>query len=126
MLDRRPTQRCMEEKIVPSPNQNLGVDYAGMQSAGAEMNAKFQEFTGYLRSVNQEMATLQSTWTGQASNAFNTAMDSWEAAFAAINNKLAQMAETLGQNMTGYQATEADATGAAPQWAQALPALPGV
>jgi len=111
---------------VTSPNQNLGVDYVGMQSAGAEMHAKFQEFTGYLKSVNQEMATLQSTWTGQASNAFNTAMDSWENAFTAINNKLAQMAETLGQNMTGYQNTEADAAGAAPQWAQALPALPGV
>jgi WXG100 family type VII secretion target len=110
---------------VGQPNQNMSIDYAGMQSAGAEMHARFTEFTGLLQSVNQEMATLQSTWTGQASNAFNTAMDSWEQAFSQINNKLAQMAELLGQNMTNYQNTESDAENAAPQWAQALPALPG-
>jgi WXG100 family type VII secretion target len=120
------TQRFLRGFIVTSPNPNLGVDYAGMNSAGAEMNALVQAFLGYLQSINTEMATLQSTWTGDASNKFNTAMDTWENSFRAINNKLAEMADLLGHNVIGYQNTETDAAGIAPQWAQALPALPGV
>ncbi|WP_041840545.1 WXG100 family type VII secretion target [Actinoplanes friuliensis] len=95
----------------------------GMQAAAQEFSARATEFTGHLQSVNSEMATLQSTWTGTASNGFNQAMDNWEASFQKVINELINIMEVMGVNTKGYAQAEDTAASSAQSFASALPGI---
>ena len=95
----------------------------GMQAAANEFAAKTQEFTGHLRSVNTEMATLQASWRGDASNSFNRAMDNWERSFQNIINQLTHMMDVMGVTTAGYRAAEDEASQAANSFGSALPGV---
>ncbi|BCJ67307.1 WXG100 family type VII secretion target [Polymorphospora rubra] len=95
----------------------------GMQAAATEFAAKTQEFTGHLRSVNSEMATLQASWRGDASNSFNQAMDNWERSFQNIINQLINMMDVMGVTTTGYRAAEDEASQTARNFGAALPGI---
>ncbi|WP_305785767.1 WXG100 family type VII secretion target [Symbioplanes lichenis] len=95
----------------------------GMQRAGQEFSDKATEFTGQLQAVNSQMATLQASWTGQASAGFNQAMDSWEASFQTVINELINMLEVMGVTTKGYTAAEDDAASTAASFGSALPGI---
>ncbi|BCJ52706.1 hypothetical protein Asp14428_41810 [Actinoplanes sp. NBRC 14428] len=95
----------------------------GMQSAAQEFSNKTTEFTGHLRNVNTEMATLQGTWTGTASMQFNQAMDSWEQSFQKVINELITMMHVMGVTTKGYAAAEDSAASSAKSFASALPGI---
>lgn len=97
-----------------------------MRRAAQEFSDRATEFTGHLQSVNSQMATLQSTWTGAASRGFNQAMDSWEASFQRVINELVNMLDVMGVTTTGYGQAEDEAAGSAQSFAAALPGLPGI
>jgi WXG100 family type VII secretion target len=96
---------------------------AGMQSAAQEFANRASEFTGHLQTVNSDMATLQGSWTGQASAGFNQAMDNWENSFKKVIDELIRMLDVMGVTSKGY----AEAEDAAAKFAQSFgQALPGV
>ncbi len=95
----------------------------GMQRAAQEFSDKAQSFTGQLRAVNGQMAILQSTWTGQASQGFNQAMDSWENSFQKVINELLNMLQVMGVTTKGYQQSEDDAANVAQSFGSALPGV---
>lgn len=102
---------------------NVQTSEEGMQRAAQAFSARATEFTGHLQSVNAQMATLQASWTGAASQGFNQAMDSWEAAFQRVINELVNMLDVMGVTTKGYIQAEDDAAGAAQSFASALPGV---
>ena len=95
----------------------------GMQRAAQEFSDKATVFTGQLRAVNGQMAILISSWTGQASQGFNQAMDNWENAFQRVINELLNMLEVMGVTTKGYQAAEDEASSVAGSFGAALPGI---
>lgn len=95
----------------------------GMQSAGQEFANKASDFTGNLQNVNSQMAILQSSWTGDASTKFNSAMDSWEGAFQKVINELIAMMNVMGVNTQYYTNAEDSAASTAQSFASALPGV---
>ncbi|MBU2670263.1 WXG100 family type VII secretion target [Actinoplanes bogorensis] len=95
----------------------------GMQRAAQEFSDKATEFTGSLQAVNSQMATLQGSWTGQASAGFNQAMDSWEGAFQRVINELINMLDVMGVTTKGYIQAEDDAANTANSFGAALPGV---
>jgi WXG100 family type VII secretion target len=93
----------------------------GMQQAGQAFADTASDFTSRLQSINTEMATLQSTWTGSASTAFNSAMDAWEASFQKVINELLGMLESMGVNTNEYVSAEDTAANTAQSFANVLP-----
>jgi WXG100 family type VII secretion target len=95
----------------------------GMQSAAQEFANRAGIFTGHMRSINSEMGILQASWTGDASNQFNQAMDAWEGAFQKVINELINMMEVMGVNTGYYQTSESEAVSGAASFAAALPGI---
>jgi len=83
-------------------NNQISTTTPGMQAAASRFEDTITDFNGYLAEVNQQMLVLQATWTGQASVAFNSAMDRWEQNFRTVINELAGMAESMGVNTKLY------------------------
>jgi WXG100 family type VII secretion target len=95
----------------------------GMQAAGQEFANAASDFTQKLQNVNTEMATLQASWDGQASANFNSAMDSWEAAFQRVINELLGLLDAMGVNTKEYRGAEDSASEAAASFSSALPGI---
>jgi WXG100 family type VII secretion target len=95
----------------------------GMQAAAQEFANSASDFTTKLQSVNTEMAALQASWDGQASNNFNAAMDSWEAAFQRVINELLGLLDAMGVNTKEYRAAEDTASESAASFGSALPGI---
>ncbi|WP_067494989.1 WXG100 family type VII secretion target [Actinoplanes sp. TFC3] len=95
----------------------------GMQRAAQEFSDKATEFTSSLQAVNGQMSVLQSSWTGQASNGFNQAMDSWESSFQKVINELINMLDVMGVTTKGYVQAEDTAASTASSFGAALPGV---
>ncbi|GIE19787.1 WXG100 family type VII secretion target [Winogradskya humida] len=95
----------------------------GMQRAAQEFSDKATEFTSSLQAVNSQMATLQGSWTGQASAGFNQAMDSWEGSFQRVINELINMLDVMGVTTKGYIQSEDTAASTANSFGAALPGI---
>lgn len=102
---------------------NVSTTEQGMQRAAQEFHDKANEFTASLRSVNSQMATLQTSWTGTASNGFNQAMDNWENSFQKVINELINMLEVMGVTTKGYIEAEDTAANTAKSFGAALPGV---
>ena len=89
-------------------NNQINTTTPGMQAAASKFEDTIGDFNGYLRTVNEQMVVLQSTWTGDASVAFSTAMDGWESNFQVVIKELAGMAEAMGINTKIYIQQEED------------------
>ncbi|OLR92197.1 WXG100 family type VII secretion target [Actinokineospora bangkokensis] len=103
----------------------VSTDTLGMQRAAQQFEAASSESTGHLRSVNETILALQSTWKGDASNNFSRAMNDWENQFQIIINELNNMIQVMGGNAKAYDAAEQEAVNLAPQFgfADGLPGL---
>ncbi|XVV16084.1 WXG100 family type VII secretion target [Actinoplanes sp. CA-131856] len=91
----------------------------------AKVAQTFEETTNHfnndLKSVNDLMLVLQTTWTGDASKNFNSAMDSWEQSFKNVIQELIHMLEAMGVSSKSYQDAEDAAAAAAQNFSTALP-----
>ncbi|ALG12018.1 hypothetical protein AOZ06_38710 [Kibdelosporangium phytohabitans] len=94
-----------------------------MQQAAQIFGDRATEFTQDLGRVNSMMASLQTSWTGQASTNFNSAMDNWEKSFQVIINKLINMMDVMGVNTKDYVAAEDHAADSAKSFASTLPGV---
>jgi ESAT-6 family protein len=99
----------------------VGTTQEGMRAARVEFEGKSSFFSDQLKSVNSEMAVLQSTWQGTASLNFNQAMDNWEGGFTRVITALNSMIESLGGNAQLYSAQEDEAASIAGNFGSTLP-----
>ncbi|WP_433870169.1 WXG100 family type VII secretion target [Saccharopolyspora sp. CA-218241] len=99
---------------------------AGMQQAAQRFDSTAGEFNRDLQNVMSTISTLRSTWTGEASVAFNRAMDDWGRAFNVIIASLNDLSTNMVGNRSSYESTEADNVGAAGSAGNTIPSLPGV
>lgn len=95
----------------------------GMQAAATKIDSTITDFTGQLKTVNQSMLALQSTWTGAASNNFGGAMNNWESGFTRVINALIGLNEAMGVNTKLYTEQEEAAVDTAKDFATG-PGLP--
>jgi WXG100 family type VII secretion target len=100
---------------------NISTDTPGMRTARGQFETTSSEFSGHLGSVNTEWRTLQTMWTGTASNGYGKAMDTWEGCFRGILDAMSNMIESLGGSAQMFDAQEEEAAGQAPAWVQELP-----
>jgi len=91
-----------------------------MRTARIEFEGKSSFFSDQLRSVNEQMAALQSTWHGTASLNFNQAMDNWEGGLSRVITALNSMIESLGGNANLYAAQEDEAAALAGNFGSTL------
>jgi WXG100 family type VII secretion target len=91
-----------------------------MTKAAGLFEGASSEATGHLKSVNEEMAALQASWTGDASLRFGRAMNDWEEEFTKVISQLNHMVEVMGGNAKAYAKAADDAEAIAGGWSEGL------
>lgn len=102
------------------PPNGVSIDTAGMTRAVGKLESTSTEATGHLRSVNGQMAALQASWTGEASQRFGQAMNDWEGDFLIVIHKLDHMIEVMTGNASSYDQAADEATAIAGNWSGGL------
>jgi WXG100 family type VII secretion target len=99
---------------------NVSVTTPGMKQACGQFESASSNATSQMQRVNSEMASLQASWTGDASVKFGQAMNDWEQQFGIIIKELNHMIEIMGGNANAYQSNEETAVNTASAWAGGL------
>jgi WXG100 family type VII secretion target len=68
----------------------------GMGQARTRFEDIASTFTDQLGQVDDEVASLRSTWTGGASVEFDSAIDDWKSSFAVVIGELRAVIEAMG------------------------------
>lgn len=102
------------------PPNGVSVDTAGMTRAVSKLESTSTEATSHLRTVNGQMAALQASWTGEASQRFGQAMNDWENDFLIVIHKLDHMIEVMTGNASGYDQAADEAAAIAGSWSGGL------
>ena len=100
------------------PNVSVGTE--GMGQAASLFESTSSQFSSKLASINNEMAQLQASWTGDASTRFAQAMNDWESDFLVIIRQLNQMVGVMGGNAQAYNQTADQAASIAGNWSTGL------
>jgi WXG100 family type VII secretion target len=87
-----------------------------MKQACGQFESVSSNASSQLERVNSEMASLQASWTGDASVKFGQAMNDWEQQFGVVIKELNHMIEVMG----GGRANEVTAVDSASAWAGGL------
>jgi len=75
-----------------SPTSNTST---GMQAAGQQFIATYDEVTGHMNSLRGELQALRSRWDGSAARVFEDTMTQWGVEFDKIVRDLDSMADRL-------------------------------
>lgn len=102
------------------PANGVSVGTEGLTGAATLFESASSESTGHLKSINEQMAVLQASWTGDASTRFSQAMNEWENNFRTVITQLDHMIEVMGGNAKAYDQAAADAASIAGGWATGL------
>lgn len=84
------------------------VDSDEMAAAVASAHAEIDLVTSHSAQLTSVLAALQSVWTGQASTAFQTAVDDWYAVQTQVETAIANLNQALALASDHYSVTEAD------------------
>ena len=102
------------------PASGVSVGTEGLAGAAQLFEGASSESTGHLKSINDQMAVLQASWTGDASTRFSQAMNDWENNFRTVITQLDHMIEVMGGNAKAYDKAADDAASIAGDWASGL------
>ena len=89
----------------------------GMLQAASYFEGTQSVASGGIKTVSGELASLKSTWTGDASGAFDSSMQKWFEDCNVIINKLGEMVELMHGNrkiITEGESNNAHVAGAIP------------
>lgn len=106
-------------------NQPSQVDISGMLAAQPAFENALAETTRTLSSMEDQRATLEASWTGDASTAFINAFNSWLENYNVVKQQLQLVTEKLEANTGNYQRVHSATQDDAHSWAQAVNGLPG-
>ncbi|WP_082373264.1 WXG100 family type VII secretion target [Nocardia sp. NRRL S-836] len=94
----------------------------GMQAAAGHLGSTQSVAKNGVQTVSGALDTLKSTWTGDASAAFDTSMRAWMDDCTFIVNKLGEMIEVMNGNRQVITAGESSNT----ETASSIPVGPGL
>ncbi|MFJ3793425.1 WXG100 family type VII secretion target [Kitasatospora sp. NPDC090091] len=107
-------------------NQTTSVSIEGMLSAQGNFQTALDEVNRTYTQMASQIETLQASWTGEASNTYLGAMNTWIQDFGTVRGQLALMLEKLQANTGSYDTTHQATTDLASQLSKGMAApLPG-
>ncbi|WP_217553126.1 WXG100 family type VII secretion target [Streptomyces sp. GbtcB6] len=107
-------------------NTNTSVDTSGMRTAQGSFQTALDEVNGTYTQMQSQIEALRSSWTGDASTTFQSAMDTWLTDFGTVKQQLELMLQKLQANTGSYDTTHQNTTDAASQLSKTMSApLPG-
>ena len=89
----------------------LRVNHGALDLAAQDIADVVKQIDARMDRLERELAPLQSQWTGNAQQAYNTAKARWDGAIQEMRDLLLQTGQNVTQSNADYKA--ADARGAA-------------
>ncbi|MFT4148349.1 MAG: WXG100 family type VII secretion target [Micrococcaceae bacterium] len=83
------------------------VDSEAVQQASQKVRASIEGVRGEIQSMGHQLTQLQSTWTGQASQAFQSVISQWQTTQKSVENDLEAINQALNTAGVQYASTEA-------------------
>ena len=84
------------------------VDSDELAAAVSSAHAEIDQVTSHTTQLSSVLASLQAVWTGQASSAFQVAVDDWYAAQSQVETAIANLNQALSIASDQYSVTESD------------------
>lgn len=107
-------------------NAQTNVDIQGMLAALPNFEAALSDTTTTYNGISEQAQVLESSWTGEAAQAFIPALNSWLENFAIVQQQLKLVYEKLEANTGHYEQVHSNTVDAATAVKQAMAAgLPG-
>lgn len=106
--------------------QQTNVDVAGMRAAQPHFETALSETTRVYNSMHDQASTLQSSWTGDSSQSFVSALNAWLDNCKVVEQQLKVVTDKLEANTGNYQRVHTDASDQSSALQQTISAgLPG-
>ncbi|MDR9397063.1 WXG100 family type VII secretion target, partial [Pontimonas sp.] len=86
------------------------VDSEAVLAATSNAHATINRVQGEITSLTSQLQSLQSSWSGSASLAFQQVLGEWKATHAQVEAQLVSLTQTLGQAAQHYADLEAQNT----------------
>ncbi|MEU5309371.1 WXG100 family type VII secretion target [Streptomyces sp. NPDC021562] len=86
-------------------NTSTSVDTSGMRAAQGSFQTALDEANSTYTQMQSQIEALRSSWTGDASTTFQTAMDTWLTDFSTVRQQLELMLQKLQANTGSYDTT---------------------
>ncbi|MEU2424745.1 MULTISPECIES: WXG100 family type VII secretion target [Streptomyces] len=107
-------------------NTSTSVDTSGMRTAQGSFQTALDEVNNTYTQMQSQIEALRSSWTGDASSTFQSAMDTWLTDFGTVKQQLELMLQKLQANTGSYDTTHQHTTDAATQLHKSMSTpLPG-
>ncbi|MFD9358097.1 WXG100 family type VII secretion target [Streptomyces sp. NPDC060031] len=84
----------------------IHVDYSSMTNSADDMVQQTKAIAATIASLDQELNTLKTTWSGADAAAYVGKQQTWDAAVKALEEMLTSHAGLLGQISDSYKYTE--------------------
>jgi WXG100 family type VII secretion target len=84
----------------------LKVTFGALDTAAGDIQGSANQIQGRLDQLDSELAPLRADWTGQASEAYQTAKAEWTRAMTDMQALLAQVGSAVTQSNSDYQSAE--------------------
>jgi len=85
---------------------DLLLDFDGMDSLGSRITAAATSISSLLVDLERQVAALRGQWTGEASNAYDSAHESWTRELGQITAILNEISAAVGAAREGYTVAE--------------------
>ncbi|GAA4794595.1 WXG100 family type VII secretion target [Streptomyces ziwulingensis] len=86
-------------------NTNTSVDISGMLAAQSSFETAVGDADSSYTSMQSQIDALRSSWSGDAANTYQIAMDNWLADFNTVRTQLSLMLQKLQANTGTYDTT---------------------
>lgn len=91
--------------------ETTSIDFGRMDALTASIAQANKNIQGTLTRLDEDVSSLRSAWTGEASDAYDKAHREWTALLAELNRVLAEIARTSGEITARHRAAEKAAEG---------------
>ena len=83
-------------------NDGLLVDHAALDQAAQDLSTAVRDIDGRMNQLEDELASLQSDWTGQAKDQYAISKQRWNTAIYEMLTVLGQTSSSVTQSNTDY------------------------
>jgi WXG100 family type VII secretion target len=84
----------------------IKVNFGSLSGGAAGIQANYRALVGSIEDLEQQLAPMVSTWTGDAQSAYFAQKQKWDQAAQAMSTILAQMGKAVDDAHSNYQAAE--------------------
>ena len=84
----------------------LVVNHGGLNEVTEHLYKMVKDIDDRMNNLERDLAPLQSDWSGNAQQAYNTAKTKWDTAIAEMMQLLGDTGNTVGQSNVEYHAAD--------------------